>query len=139
MFPELPADLSWLDFSRADDLSADGRSVLLTVEGEAAGKNYEVYLRTTDGSPPVKLGEGYGSAISSRRSRSVRTELHRSVTERTRFAQLVLLPVGKGTKKILTRDAASHTTAVPGFRMRATSVLPSEVSRITTSKRGFRT
>ena len=99
-------DLSWLDFSRADDLSADGRSVLLTVEGEAAGKNYEVYLRTTDGSPPVKLGEGYGSAIS--------PDGH-SVLAIAPFGngvdavpQLVLLPVGKGTKKILTRDAIAH-------------------------------
>lgn len=99
-------DLSWLDFSRADDLSADGRSVLLTVEGEAAGKNYEVYLRTTDGSPPIKLGEGYGSAISPD---------GRSVLAIAPFGngadavpQLVSLPIGKGTKKFLTRDAIAH-------------------------------
>lgn len=99
-------DLSWLDFSRADDLSADGRSVLLTVEGEAAGKNYEVYLRTTDGSPPVKLGEGYGSAIS-RDGQSV-LAIAPFGNGADAVPQLVLLPVGKGTKKILTRDAIAH-------------------------------
>jgi hypothetical protein len=99
-------DLSWLDFSRADDLSTDGRSVLLTVEGEAAGRNYEVYLRSTDGAPPVKLGEGYGSAISPD---------GKSVLAIAPFGngvdavpQLVLLPVAKGTKKLLSRGAIAY-------------------------------
>jgi DNA-binding winged helix-turn-helix (wHTH) protein len=99
-------DLSWLDFSRADDLSVNGQSILLTVEGEAAGRNYEVYLRSTDGSPPVKLGEGYGSAISPD---------GQSVLAIAPFGngvgavpQLVLLPVGKGTKRPLARDAIAH-------------------------------
>lgn len=99
-------DLSWLDFSRADDLSADGRSVLLTVEGEAAGKNYEVYLRTTDGSPPVKLGEGYGSAISPDGQSVLAIAPFGNGVDA--IPQLVLLPVGKGTKKLLTRDAIAH-------------------------------
>ena len=98
-------DLSWLDFSRADDLSADGRSVLLTVEGEAAGRNYEVYLRSIDGSP-VKLGEGFGSAISPD---------GKSVLAIAPFGngvdavpQLTLLPVGQGIKKLLKRDVIAH-------------------------------
>jgi eukaryotic-like serine/threonine-protein kinase len=99
-------DLSWLDFSRADDLSADGQSVLLTVEGEAAGKNYAVYLRNIDGSPPVKLGEGYGSAISPDGQSVLAIAPFGSAAGA--FPQLVLLPVGKGTTKILTRDAIAH-------------------------------
>ena len=99
-------DLSWLDFSRADDLSTDGRNVLLTVEGEAAGKNYEVYLRNIDGSPPVKLGEGYGSAISPDGQSVLAIAPFGSGPDAV--PQLVLLPVGKGTKKILTRDTIAH-------------------------------
>jgi eukaryotic-like serine/threonine-protein kinase len=99
-------DLSWLDFSRADDLSADGRSVLLTVEGEAAGKNYAVYVRNIDGSPPVKLGEGYGSAISPDGQSVLAIAPFGSGVGA--LPQLVLLPVGKGTTKILTRDAIAH-------------------------------
>lgn len=99
-------DLSWLDFSRADALSADGRSVLLTVEGEAAGKNYEVYMRATDGSPPVKLGEGYGSAISPDGHSVLAIAAFGSGVDAV--PQLVLLPVGKGTKRLLSRDAIAH-------------------------------
>jgi eukaryotic-like serine/threonine-protein kinase len=99
-------DLSWLDFSRADDLSLDGRSVVLTVEGEAAGADYEVYLRNIDGSPPVKLGEGYGSAIS-RDGQWVLAIAPFGSGADVR-PQLVLLPVGTGAKKILTQDALAH-------------------------------
>lgn len=99
-------DLSWLDFSRADDLSTDGRSVLLTVEGEAAGKNYQVYLRDTGGSPPVKLGEGYGSAISPDGQSVLAIAPFGSGEDAV--PQLVLLPVGKGTKKVLTQDSIAH-------------------------------
>ena len=99
-------DLSWLDFSRADDLSVDGQSILLTVEGESAGKNYEVYLRTTDGSPPVKLGEGFGSAISPDGQSVLAIAPFGNGVDAV--PQLVLLPVGKGIKKLLTRDAIAH-------------------------------
>src|SRR5215469_813724 len=99
-------DLSWLDFSRADDLSVNGQSILLTVEGEAAGKNYEVYLRTTDGSPPVKLGEGYGSAISPDGQSVLAIAPFGNGVDAV--PQLVLLPVGKGTKRLLTRDSIAH-------------------------------
>lgn len=99
-------DLSWLDFSRADDLSADGQSVVLTVEGEAAVKNYEVYLRKTDGSPPMRLGEGYGSAISPDGQWVLAITPFDSGADA--LPQLVLWPVGRGTKKILTRDDIAH-------------------------------
>lgn len=99
-------DLSWLDFSRADDLSMDGRSVLLTVEGEAASADYEVYLRNIDGSPPVKLGEGYGSAISRDGQWILAIAPFGSAAEVR--PQLVLLPAGKGSKKVLSQDALAH-------------------------------
>jgi Tol biopolymer transport system component len=57
-------DLSWLDRSTAVGLSADGSKLLLDEEGEGAGATSSVYLRGTDGSPAVRLGEGVGTALS---------------------------------------------------------------------------
>jgi len=57
-------DLSWLDFTFAHDLSADGKLVLFDEEGEGAGNAYTVYVRKTDGTPPLRLGDGGGMALS---------------------------------------------------------------------------
>jgi hypothetical protein len=57
-------DLSWLDRSTAWDLSADGSEVLLSGEGEGTGGNPSVYLRGTDGSEAVRLGDGVGTMLS---------------------------------------------------------------------------
>jgi hypothetical protein len=57
-------DLSWFDQTALMDLSSDGKSVLLVEAGEAGGKGYRTFLRTTDGAPAVLLGEGSGSSIS---------------------------------------------------------------------------
>ena len=51
-------DLSWLDWSSGTDLSPDGKTVLFTESGSGGGEGYSVYLRKTDGSPAVRLGEG---------------------------------------------------------------------------------
>ena len=61
-----PADreLSWLDGSAVADLSADGRTVLLDEVGQGAGAWPVIYLRATDGSPAVKLGDGFGWSLS---------------------------------------------------------------------------
>ena len=51
-------DLSWLDYSLAEAISADGRAVLFNEGGEGGGPGYSAFLRRTDGSPAVRLGEG---------------------------------------------------------------------------------
>jgi eukaryotic-like serine/threonine-protein kinase len=107
-FSGVSKDLSWLDFSRGDDLSADGSNVLITVEGEAAGKNYEVYLRKTDGSPPMPLGEGYGSAISPDGQWVLAVSPFGTASNPT--PQFTLLPVGPGEAKEVTHDAIAHLT-----------------------------
>jgi eukaryotic-like serine/threonine-protein kinase len=61
---ESERDLSWLDGSTAADISADGKTLLLTETGEGGGQNRSVYLRKTDGSPAVKLGEGNAQSLS---------------------------------------------------------------------------
>ena len=55
-------DLSWLNVSRAVDLSPDGRTLLFGEMG--AGRKSAIYLRRTDGSPAVRLGDGAPAALS---------------------------------------------------------------------------
>ena len=58
-------DLSWLDGSMLTDLSADGRTLLINeVSSGTATSQYAVYLRRTDGSPAIRLGEGVSPALS---------------------------------------------------------------------------
>jgi Tol biopolymer transport system component/tRNA A-37 threonylcarbamoyl transferase component Bud32 len=57
-------ELGWLDFPWPRALSLDGKMLLLADVGETAGPTYTVYLRSMDGSPPVRLGEGSGCALS---------------------------------------------------------------------------
>jgi eukaryotic-like serine/threonine-protein kinase len=57
-------DMSWLDYSFASDLSDDAKVLLFDEEGEAGGANYTVYLRKSDNSPVVRLGEGNALALS---------------------------------------------------------------------------
>jgi Tol biopolymer transport system component len=51
-------DLSWLSNSDKAFLSLDGRMLLFEDLSAAGGLNYSVCLRTTDGGPVVRLGEG---------------------------------------------------------------------------------
>jgi eukaryotic-like serine/threonine-protein kinase len=57
-------DLSWLDWSLARAISEDGRFILFDETGEGGGARYATYLRSTDGAPPVRLGEGAGMDLS---------------------------------------------------------------------------
>jgi Tol biopolymer transport system component len=58
-------DLSAQIWSIPVDLSADGRTLLISEQGESAPRDYAVYLRHTDGeSPAVLLGEGAALALS---------------------------------------------------------------------------
>ena len=61
---EKERNLSWLDFSDPEDISANGKRLVLTESGEGSGGRPTVYLRPTDGSPAVKLGEGRGMSLS---------------------------------------------------------------------------
>jgi Tol biopolymer transport system component len=97
-------DLSWLDWSLVRDLSADGKTVLFDESGEGAGAGYAVYLRRTDGSPAVRLGEGGAMALS--RDGKWVISLSRSSP-----AQLVLLPTGSGESRRVTNDSINHVNA----------------------------
>src|SRR5208337_1926048 len=97
-------DLSWLDYSFPADLSADGHTLLFDEEGEGGGTytksgnfDYAVYMRGSDGSPAVRLGEGTAVALSPD-GKWVIAEPQGTP------AQLVLLPTGAGEPKPLTHD-----------------------------------
>jgi serine/threonine protein kinase len=57
-------DLSWFDGSLAVDLSQDGKQLLFSEVTDAENPHYAVYLRGTDGSPAVRLGEGRARGMS---------------------------------------------------------------------------
>jgi len=57
-------DLSWFDGSRAYDISADGRTILFVELTYGQPRNAAIYLRKTDGSPAVRLGDGNRPALS---------------------------------------------------------------------------
>jgi Tol biopolymer transport system component len=57
-------DFSWLDWSLLQDLSADGRTILLDETAEGGGPEGSIYLRPTDGSPAIRLGDGSARTIS---------------------------------------------------------------------------
>jgi serine/threonine protein kinase len=59
-----PIDLSWLDWGLARDISPDGRLLLFDETGVGAGGTAVVYVRGTDGSPAVSLGEGAAAGFS---------------------------------------------------------------------------
>jgi len=56
--------LGWLDYPFPRDMTPDGKTVLFEEEGEGGGPRYTVFVRGTDGSPAVAIGEGYAAAIS---------------------------------------------------------------------------
>ena len=70
-------DLSWLDASMLADISPDGRQILFTETGVGGGPKESAYLRSTDGSPAVRLGDGRAQALSpDGRWAIVRSEAH---------------------------------------------------------------
>jgi Tol biopolymer transport system component len=79
-------DISWLDWSLARDLSDDGRWCVMTEAGEAAADSYAVYLRSTDGLPAIRLGNGSAMALAPNGQQVLAIS----------GTRLVLLPVGPG-------------------------------------------
>ena len=101
-------DLSWLDWSVPGSLSADGKMILFQESGEGGGPHYAVYLRNTDGSPAIRLGEGTGVSLSP----DGQWALSRlNVVP----SPLVLYPTGVGEMKQLKNDGLNHMS---GFSAR---------------------
>jgi eukaryotic-like serine/threonine-protein kinase len=95
-------ELSAFDWSLLPLLSEDGRTLVFTDAGVAAGPGYSVYLRKLDGSPAVRLGEGSALAVSPD-GKWVLTCLMRSTP-----APIVLLPTGVGEARTFPADSIDH-------------------------------
>src|SRR5262249_14886359 len=86
-------DLSWLEDSSNPTLSADGKTMVFWESGEGGGPVGSVYLRTTDGAPAVRLGEGQAQDISPDGKWVL------SLTPSSAGPRLALLPTGAGEPK----------------------------------------
>ena len=85
-------DLSWFESSELADLSMDGRWILFSDRGQRGGKQVSVYLRGTDGSPAVRLGDGLALALSPDGRWALAAD---------EAARLLLLPTGAGEPRVL--------------------------------------
>ena len=120
-------DLSWLDDSETDDLSADGKTLLITEYGDGGGSGrWSIYLRKTDGSPAVRLGEGQAFALSPDGKWAL-------TLRRGNPAQLVLLPTGPGNPVVLAngnpRDYLAADWLPDGKRILFAGVEPGHKAR----------
>ena len=98
-------DLSWLDWSNVVDVSADGKTMVFFESGEGGGRGYSTYVRATDGSPPVRLGEGSAQAMSPDGKWVL------SIVHVTGDQQGMLLPTGAGDPRPLPTQGLMLTNA----------------------------
>lgn len=87
-------DLSWFDWSFCRYLSPDGRVMVFEEQGAGGGPNYSAFIRKTDGSPAVKLGEGFATSLSPDGS-YVTSVMPNDLT------RLQLLPTGAGESRVI--------------------------------------
>jgi WD40 repeat protein len=100
-------DLSWLNTSHARALSQDGQTLLFAET--ALGNNYAVCLRKTDGSPVLRLGEGWPADLSPDGKWVL--AVIQSVPPR-----LVIYPTGAGETRHLERGSIETYTTAFWFR-----------------------
>jgi serine/threonine protein kinase len=86
--------LTWLDESMVADLSHDGRTLLFSEIGGGGGSRGAVYVRATSGGEAVRLGEGFGLALSPDGKWAL-------TTDTTTPPHLTLLPTGVGQPRPL--------------------------------------
>ncbi|HVM91637.1 MAG TPA: protein kinase [Terriglobales bacterium] len=93
-------ELGWLGWSILEDISRDGKKVLFEEAGDGGGPNYTVFFRDSDGSPPVRITEGVGLAIS--------PDAKWVVSKPAKGGPLSLVPTGAGEARQLTHDAITY-------------------------------
>jgi len=100
-------DLSWLNTSHARGLSQDGQMLLFAETG--LGSNYAVCLRKTDGSPVVRLGDGWPADLSADGKWAL-------AVVQSRPPQLVIYPTGAGETRQLKRGEIENYVTAQWFR-----------------------
>jgi len=93
-------ELGWLGWSILRDVSRDGKKVLFEEDGDGGGPKYTVFVRDTDGSPPVRIGNGTGAAIS--------PDDKWVITRPAKEGALFVVPTGAGETRQLTHDNISY-------------------------------
>ena len=94
-------ELGWYGWSILSGISNDGRKILFEEEGDGGGPNYTVFLRDTDGSPPVRIGEGSAVAIS--------PDIKWVITMPAKGGPMMVVPAGTGESRTLTHDSVSYS------------------------------
>jgi Tol biopolymer transport system component len=126
-------DLTITDWTLVTAISPDGRQVLLGEEGTGSRPGYDIYVRPTDGSPPVRIGEGEGRDFSPD-MKWVLATLPVRVPR-----QYFLIPLGPGDPRQITQDSIDHTNArfLPdGKSIVFTGIEPGRKARIYTQAIG---
>ncbi len=98
------SDLSWLDWSAPTDLSTDGKTLLFLESGEGGGENYSAYIRNTDGSPAVRLGDGAAYALSPDQKWVIAGQTRTPL-------ESILLPTGAGESRKLSHAGVALVRA----------------------------
>jgi len=119
-------DLGWLDWSLVRDLSPDGKLVLFDETSEGGGKGHAVYVRNTDGSPAVHLGDGTAWAFSPDGKWAL------AETVPTPERRLMLFPIGPGeTRTIPTKLSIERAAWMPdGQHVAVIAHVPNHASRV---------
>jgi len=96
-------ELGWLDWSVLDDITPDGREILFDEAGAGGGVNYTAFVRGSDGSAPVRIGEGSGLGISA--------DGKWVIMQAAKGGPLRVVPTGAGEARQLTHDNVSYQRA----------------------------
>ncbi len=96
------SDLSWFDASRVYDISPDGKTILFVELSYGQARNPAIYLRKTDGSPAVRLGEGNRPVLSPD-GKFVACILNNGAE-----TELSLLPTGPGEARVFNKPGMHY-------------------------------
>ncbi len=99
-----PHEMTWLDWTLIRAVSEDGAKVLLDETGVGGGSLHSVYLRGTDGSPAIRLGDGAALDLSPDGQWALA-----AVGEGGR--KLALLPCGAGEGRIIQHEGLEPANA----------------------------
>lgn len=97
-------DLTWLDWSRERDITPDGRWLLFDEQSEGGGPNYSIYVRKTNGSPAVRLGDNDAFSISDDGKWVL-------ATTNAEGGSLLLIPTGAGEARTIKTGDLRDTVA----------------------------
>jgi Tol biopolymer transport system component len=97
-------DLSWFDWSYPVDMLTSADTILFYESGLGTAPAYGVFIRRTDGSPAVRIGDGNPLSLSP----DGRFAIAKTLSSPT---QIVLLPTGAGEPKTLPFGAVEGAQA----------------------------